>query len=109
MSGAQLASSSLGGNLEENAMPRPETVVDYEAWRKGYMPPSEHVLIDQLAYRGARVIHGSDWGKFAIWVVMRGTIPNSKVRKAIWEMVHLALEDADNHHAPPYEYDSAWC
>lgn len=43
-------------------MVRPETVVDYDAWKRGYMPPSEHVLIDQLAYRGARVVMGSDFG-----------------------------------------------
>jgi hypothetical protein len=90
-------------------MPRLETVVDYEAWRKGYMPPSEHILIDELAYRGARVIHGSDWGNLAIWVVMRGTIPSRKVRKAIRELVHMSLEDADALPASPYEYDSIWC
>ncbi len=29
--------------------------VEYGPWTRGYMPPSEHILIDELTYRGARV------------------------------------------------------
>jgi len=73
---------------------RPETVVDYDAWKRGYMPPSEHVLIDQLAYRGARVIHGSDLGESgAVWVVIRGKIPNRHVRKLMRELMCMVFED----------------
>ena len=49
------------------------SVVDYEAWNKGYMPPSEHRLIDALSYRGASVKasaslkEGSGW-----WFVVQG-------------------------------------
>jgi hypothetical protein len=46
--------------------------VDYEEWNKGYMPPSEHILIDQLSFRGARVVMSSDVGQSAWWVVVRG-------------------------------------
>jgi hypothetical protein len=72
------------------------SVVDYEAWQKGYMPPSEHILIDQLSYRGAKVILGSDWGEFAIWVVTRGKTPNRAIREKMREMVELAMNAADD-------------
>lgn len=69
-------------------------VVDYAAWNKGYMPPSEHILIDQLAYRGARVIHGCDLGDHgACWVVVRGKIPNRMVRKLMRELMDMVFED----------------
>jgi hypothetical protein len=29
--------------------------VNYKAWQEGYMPPSEHLLIDALSFRGAKV------------------------------------------------------
>lgn len=73
-----------------------ESVVDYKAWEKGYMPPSEHVLIDQLAYRGARVIQSSDWGEAgAVWVVVRGNTPNAAVRKAMRELLAMAFPFED--------------
>jgi hypothetical protein len=51
---------------------KPKTVVDYEAWERGYMPPSEHVLIDQLSYRGAKVLMMMDHGeRGALWLVVR--------------------------------------
>lgn len=77
-------------------MGRPETVVDYDAWKRGYMPPSEHVLIDQLAYRGARVIHGTDLGEHgAFWVVVRGKSPNAKIRRLMREIVDMIFEDEE--------------
>lgn len=82
-------------------MANPETVVDYAAWRKGYMPPSEHVLIDQLAYRGARVVLGSDWGNFGMWVVVRGKTPSREIRKKLMEMIDLALEDSEQLSGQP--------
>lgn len=54
-------------------MSDPMKVVDYDAWQRGYMPPNEHVLIDALAYRGARVVasshivRGNGW-----WLVVQG-------------------------------------
>lgn len=89
-------------------MARPETVVDYDAWKKGYTPPSEHQLIDQLAYRGARVVLASDWGeRGAFWVVMRGVHPTRLVRKAMRDMMELMFEDDEP--TAPYEYESPWC
>ena len=76
-------------------MTKPLTVVDYDAWNRGYMPPSEHVLIDQLAYRGARVFMSSDWGKHgAIWIVTRD-ITNLKreARKALAEIIHQTIDE----------------
>jgi hypothetical protein len=71
------------------------SVVDYDAWNRGYMPPSEHILIDQLAYRGARVKLASDWGEQgAIWIVVRGDKNWTRaVRKATREMIDLFFED----------------
>lgn len=72
----------------------PESVVDYRAWARGYVPPSEHLLIDQLAYRGARVICMSDWGDDgAFWVVMRGQTPSPAVRKSMRDMMELIFEE----------------
>lgn len=79
-----------------NAPKRPIlSVVDYEAWERGYMPPSEHVLIDQLAHRGARVITMSDWGDYGFWIVMRGKPTCNAERKYIRDIVALAFKDED--------------
>lgn len=48
---------------------------DYAAWSKGYMPPSEHILIDELSFHGATVMasssdlsgNGVSW-----WLVTKG-------------------------------------
>jgi hypothetical protein len=56
-----------------------QTPVDYDAWNRGYMPPSEHVLIDKLAYRG----------------VLEGPSLTNKERKHLREMVNLMFEDED--------------
>jgi hypothetical protein len=81
------------------------SVVDYDAWNRGYMPPTEHVLIDQLSYRGARVVTMSDWGEQgAWWLVCRGPKPAS----AILRSVFWALE-ADEKVEPspdPYRWRS---
>lgn len=71
-----------------------QSVVDYDAWRKGYMPPSEHILIDQLSHRGAKVICASDHGDMAFWLVWRGDRPSRKVRKLMMEMMNIVLDAA---------------
>lgn len=72
--------------------------VDYDAWRRGYMPPSEHILIDQLMFRGARPIMSMDMeGGGAWWLVIRGPYPSAKVRKAI---MRLLAEDDWGEPAP---------
>lgn len=70
------------------------SVVDYDAWSRGYMPPSEHILIDQLSYRGARVLMCSDWGKSgAIWIVTRNLKPLPRdIRKKMLDLIGEALD-----------------
>lgn len=72
------------------------SVVDYDAWEKGYMPPSEHILIDKLSYRGARVVL-STWlgGDGQVWVVLEGKPLTNKQRKILRDMVALFLGDED--------------
>lgn len=65
------------------------SVVDYEAWRKGYQPPGEHVLIDALSYRGAEVVASSGPGGW--WLVMNGKT-NRKKLAAICKQIHLMME-----------------
>lgn len=70
------------------------SVVDYEAWGRGYMPPSEHVLIDKLAYRGARVQISTPISReHQIWIVIEGPLLTNKQRKNLREMVNLWFED----------------
>ena len=70
------------------------TVVDYDAWQRGYMPPSEHVLIDQLAYRGARVVTSADHtDDGAFWVVVRGFRPSEKSRKVLFDLHDVLTDD----------------
>ncbi len=65
-----------------------QSPVDYEAWAKGYLPPSDHLLIDELMFRGARPIMSSDNGKDgAWWFVIRGKFPGSKTRLAIYKLL----------------------
>jgi len=73
---------------------KPFTVVDYDAWNRGYMPPSEHVLIDKLAYRGARVQLSTPISReHQIWVVIEGPPLNNKQRKQLRDMVNFWFED----------------
>ncbi|WGR74356.1 MULTISPECIES: hypothetical protein [unclassified Bradyrhizobium] len=75
---------------------RPLSVVDYDAWNRGYMPPSEHVLIDKLAYRGARVHLSTPISReHQIWIVIDGPALTNKQRKAIRDMVNLWFEDEE--------------
>ena len=73
---------------------KPATVVDYEAWNRGYMPPSEHVLIDKLSYRGARVHLSTPISKdHQIWVVIEGPPLTNKQRKKILEVMKIWFDD----------------
>lgn len=75
--------------------------VDYDAWNRGYMPPTEHVLIDALTYRGARVVSSSAGHGYGFWLVIQGTIPREKL-VALSKRIHLEIEDlrADEPEAP---------
>lgn len=95
------------GEVQQLPVKRVLSPVDYEAWGKGYMPPSEHVLIDQLQYRGARIILGSDMGETAYWLVMRGPGPKSKQVLAIMKLIEMTLDVAADERAAKDTADKA--
>jgi len=46
--------------------------VDYEAWRNGYLPPSEHVLIHELSVGNVKVLASTQCDNWGWWLVVRG-------------------------------------
>lgn len=70
-----------------------ESVVDYVAWKRGYMPPSEHRLIDELSYRGAKVVASSESGDFSFWLVVKGTSLTRKQRAAFMKFLELTIDE----------------
>ena len=81
------------------------SIVDYAAWEKGYMPPTEHALIDQLAYRGAKVVTMSDFGTEAYWLVMRGKFVRGRKLFAIKQAIEDALDMlAEEESKPPQRF-----
>lgn len=80
------------------------SIVDYAAWEKGYMPPSEHVLIDQLSYRGARVVMSSDMGDSAYWLVVRGTKLSGRVLLAVKRAIEDAIEALEDGGKVPQRF-----
>lgn len=87
--------------MRPEAVTRPAaSVVDYEAWQKGYTPPSEHVLIDQLAYRGARVVLSCDYGGTAYWLVLRGSNTRGKLMLSAMRAIEAAVETLGDEPAP---------
>ena len=46
--------------------------VDYDAWNRGYAPPSEHLLIHALTYDGLQVIGHSGVDGDQYWLVTKG-------------------------------------
>lgn len=75
---------------------RHSTVVDYDAWARGYAPPSEHVLIDALSYRGAKVHVSGGLGEGQWWLVVNGKPPTSKQLLHIFRlMTEWEIEDAE--------------
>lgn len=67
------------------------SVVDYDAWKRGYMPPSEHVLIDELSYRGAKVVCSSIGSSGGWWLVMKGEV-DRKILTQISKQLHMTIE-----------------
>jgi len=82
------------------------SVVDYAAWEKGYMPPSEHVLIDKLAYRGAKVVMSFSVGsKEQVWIVFEGVKLTSAKRKLMLKIMGLWFDaDEEDDPKPPQRY-----
>lgn len=77
-----------------------ESVVDYAAWGKGYMPPSEHTLIDALSYRGAKVILSSSSDETGYWLVVKG-LPKFRGRKlrGLMQQIEIILEEIEAEEA----------
>ena len=74
-----------------------KSIVDYDAWRKGYVPPSEHVLIDELSYRGAKVVLASTGGACDFWLVIKQDRPLSrKQRKAMLTLIEMGVDELDH-------------
>lgn len=70
--------------------------VDYDAWSRGYLPPTEHVLIDELQFRGARVMAASHSEKSGYWLVVKGSLSRAARRKIIMfltEQMEAALDE----------------
>lgn len=78
------------------------SVVDYVAWEKGYMPPSEHILIDKLSYRGAKVIMSfSVSRKEQVWIVLEGAPLTDKKRKFMLEIMKTWFDIDDSEIPTP--------
>lgn len=71
------------------------SVVDYAAWQKGYMPPAEHIVIDQLSYRGARVMAGVDYGERGWWLVVKGPVNRQAIRRVLLAMFEAMDEEPE--------------
>lgn len=67
--------------------------VDYDAWNRGYMPPTEHVLIDALSFRGAKVVTMSSGADGSIYVVTQGK-PLDKHTRAVLRQLLEVFEEA---------------
>lgn len=75
--------------------------VDYDAWSRGYIPPSEHVLIDALQFRGAKVQMSTGVGHGGqVWIVYSGPAFNAKARRHLLAMMQ-ALDEALVDEEPP--------
>lgn len=78
--------------------------VDYDAWSRGYMPPSEHVLIDALHLRGAKVEMSCNVGREEkVWIVYQGKGFGRKARRHLMRMMQEldAVMDDEDEPAPP--------
>ena len=74
------------------------SVVDYDAWKRGCMPPSEHVLIDELSYRNAKVVSSSSGSKGGWWLVIKGDVDRKKLAH-ISKNIHLMMEFLEDEDA----------
>lgn len=69
--------------------------VDYAAWSKGYLPPSEHSLIHELQFEGAKVVLQTTIGDRAkVWVVTLGTAAVKGSAMRVLEAIYEAFEEA---------------
>lgn len=78
--------------------------VEYDVWTRGYMPPSEHILIDKLQFRGATVVFSSAVFGTEYWLVMNGKPVRGRralaIMKAIEDTIALMAEEDEPRAAP---------
>lgn len=68
--------------------------VDYDAWNKGYMPPTEHILIHKLQFERTKVVLSTMVSRDnQMWVVIEGPPLSRNARKAIRSLVAFWFED----------------
>lgn len=72
--------------------------VDYEAWRNGYMPPSEHVLIHELSVGGTKVVASSAGSDTGWWLVVKG---GKALTPAQRKSIRFLMENMDEDDAEP--------
>lgn len=73
--------------------------VNYDAWfREGYLPTSEHFLIDRLQH-GAKVIASTSGGDDGIWLVVQGEMSRKKL-SALSKWFHLQLKVIEEEPTP---------
>lgn len=78
--------------------------VDYEAWRNGYTPPTEHVLIHHLSVGDVKVVASSACGGDGWWLVVKGGKTLSRgQRKAMLHLFEIMEEIEAEEVAKPAE------
>lgn len=75
--------------------------VDYAAWSRGYMPPSEHVLIHHLQFDGARVVQSTTIGPGSsqVWVVALGAKCRGREGLKLLEAIYEAFVEIESKQA----------
>jgi len=79
---------------ENNRLPKYyASPVDYEAWRNGYMPPSEHILIHKLSVGDVDVIGSAQNKNWGWWLVAFGDIHEDDYDE-IYQLLSRAFQRA---------------
>lgn len=88
-------------------MPPTLSVVDYDAWNKGYMPPSNHILIHKLSYEDAKVVISTSVSReHQMWIVIEGPPLTKAARKMLREVIKIWFDDEPEQiEAKPSEDD----
>jgi hypothetical protein len=88
-------------------MTRVLSPVDYDAAHRGYTPPSEHILIDALQFRDAKVVFSSAVFGTQYWLVIRGVPVRGRralaIMQAIEDTIAIMAEEPDEEPMPCIE------
>lgn len=67
--------------------------VDYDAWDRGYMPPTEHILIDALQFREAKVKFMTGFSPHHnMFVVVQGPDMTAKQRQQMRRVFKMMMD-----------------